>query len=758
MIANADGSIILTTEVDTSGIHTGTSTIKNDVNSASAGFRNLGKTIQDSLDSGNTRMATLANNARKATEAVEAQAQKVEELKNRYAQLQALSGLEQQRDTLGSQAVAAQKIGDIEKYAELQMEIETVTQSALIMREALGMKETDVTSQSIDTVNSKLSQQEEKLRNLSTQAEIAGKKLRNANKSAASSAKAAGNAFDKFGKRISGLVKRVFIFSVITKALRALRGVISNVLQDDEEFAKSLNDLKAALWVAFTPLINLIIPALKTFVNWLTIGITSLTKFIAALFNIPYSKLVADAKKMSSNAVKETKKAIKGQVAAFDEVTTLSSGSDDTAEAAQNLASSFESIGDFNIGKISKKLQTLMKVIGGALVAVGIILLFLGHPIIGIAAIIAGLSVFSIAATQGQETDPTKNVKTALNDLMTVVGLSLAAIGVILIFFGNLPLGISAVIAGLTIFGIAEVSGDEGEATEKIKKFIEDNSAAIVGLSIGLLVLGVILLFVGAAFPLALGLIAVGAVGLTAAITANWGHIRENITKFFRENAGIIAGMSAALLTLGILLLFVPPMIPMGIALIAAGAVGLVGTIALNWDTIVEKITGIAKKIGKVFSDLWDGIKKGFSLMLDGLVFIAKAPFNLIIDAINLLIAGLNKISFDVPDWVPGIGGKTFGFNIPKIPRLAKGGIVPYQTLAMIGEGNKKEAVLPLEQNTEWMDILAAKIASQIPSGGFSGTIEVPVNIDSREIARAVRTGENQLGNQTVFGRFANAY
>lgn len=752
MVANADGSIILTTDIDTAGIHKGTSSIKNDVNSASAGFKNLGKTIQDSLNSGNTRMASLADSARKATEAVEVQAQKVEELKNRYAQLQTLSGIEQQRGELGSQAVAAQKVGDIERYAELQMEIERVAQSAFLMREALGMKDSDITSDAINKVNAKLTEQETKLRNLSTQADIAGTKLRNANNSSSKSAIAAGKAFEKFGKRISGLAKRIFIFAVITKALRALRSVIGNILKNDEEFTKSLNELKAALWVAFTPLLNVIIPALKTFINWLTIGITTLTKFIAALFNIPYSKLVADAKKMSASATKETKKAVKGQMAAFDELNTLDSGNDDTADAAKSLASAFETVGTFDISGISKKLSALMEVIGGALVAVGVILLFLGHPMIGVAAIIAGLMVFSVGAAAIQETDPTQTPKTLLNDLMSVVGISLAAIGVILLFFGQYALGIGAIITGITLFGVAAISGEQGSITEKIKKFMQENGAAITGLSIGLLVLGIILLFTVAALPLALGLIAVGVVGLVTEIAANWGHVTENIVQFFQENAGVIMGMSIALLVLGILLLFVPAMIPMGIALIAAGAVGIVGAIAFNWNAITEKIKKVGENIAKIFKNVWDGIKTGFKTMVNGIISYA----NMWIDGLNLLLAPLRALIVGIA----GAFGKDLKFSqvkIPHIPKLAKGGIVPHQTLAMLGEGNKKEAVLPLEQNTGWMDMLADRLADRM-GGGVGGRIEVPVIIDGREVARAARQAEDRMGTQTVFGGFANAY
>ena len=67
------------------------------------------------------------------------------------------------------------------------------------------------------------------------------------------------------------------------------------------------------------------------------------------------------------------------------------------------------------------------------------------------------------------------------------------------------------------------------------------------------------------------------------------------------------------------------------------------------------------------------------------------------------------KLKVNIPDWVPGIGGGKLGFNIPLIPKLAKGGIVDKATLAMVGEAGK-EAVMPLERNTQWIDQLADKL------------------------------------------------
>jgi phage-related minor tail protein len=117
------------------------------------------------------------------------------------------------------------------------------------------------------------------------------------------------------------------------------------------------------------------------------------------------------------------------------------------------------------------------------------------------------------------------------------------------------------------------------------------------------------------------------------------------------------------------------------------------------WDSIKKKFDGIIDFIRGVFTGDWGRAWKGvvgiFKGIIDGIVAIAKAPFNAVIglvngviNALNKLIRGLNKIHFDIPDWVPGLGGKSFGINIPtigKIPYLAKGGVLSSGS-AVVGE------------------------------------------------------------------------
>ncbi len=80
------------------------------------------------------------------------------------------------------------------------------------------------------------------------------------------------------------------------------------------------------------------------------------------------------------------------------------------------------------------------------------------------------------------------------------------------------------------------------------------------------------------------------------------------------------------------------------------------------------------------------------------IVNLAKAPINGVISAINFVLEKINGISVTIPDWVPGVGGTTLGFNIPTIPQLAAGGIVTAPTILEAGEGGEPEAVLPLSK------------------------------------------------------------
>lgn len=139
------------------------------------------------------------------------------------------------------------------------------------------------------------------------------------------------------------------------------------------------------------------------------------------------------------------------------------------------------------------------------------------------------------------------------------------------------------------------------------------------------------------------------------------------------------------------------------------------------WNTVKETISKVADGITGVFQGLkssvlgiWDGIWAGI-----------KQVINFVIDGINTMVGAMNKLSFDVPDWVPGIGGKKFGFNIAKIPHLAKGGIVDRDQLVRISEGNKREAVVPMENSNAmrpFSEAVANDLATLLTGAGQQGT------------------------------------
>lgn len=121
------------------------------------------------------------------------------------------------------------------------------------------------------------------------------------------------------------------------------------------------------------------------------------------------------------------------------------------------------------------------------------------------------------------------------------------------------------------------------------------------------------------------------------------------------------------------------------------------------FDNAVEFMGGFWEDIGSGFTEWWKNIKET-----------GKELINKLIRGINSLIDGINKISFSMPDWVPGVGGKSVGFNIKKIPELASGAVIPPNApfMAMLGDqkrGTNIEAPL---------DTIKEAVAEVVGSGG----------------------------------------
>ena len=108
----------------------------------------------------------------------------------------------------------------------------------------------------------------------------------------------------------------------------------------------------------------------------------------------------------------------------------------------------------------------------------------------------------------------------------------------------------------------------------------------------------------------------------------------------------------------------------------------------------------------------------------------------------NTLIDKVNSVHISVPDWIPGVGGKDIGLNIPQVPAFASGGIVTKPTLAMVGEGNESEAIFPLSKLEEFLNNYgtndSANDSGTVFQIEYKPQIIIQGNVNKAEIKREV--------------------
>lgn len=184
----------------------------------------------------------------------------------------------------------------------------------------------------------------------------------------------------------------------------------------------------------------------------------------------------------------------------------------------------------------------------------------------------------------------------------------------------------------------------------------------------------------------------------------------------------------------------------------------VIGNIIDTVKGLITVLKGVIQFISGVLTGDWKkawlGIKTIFKGVWSSFTSIVKTPINLIIgminkmtgaieSAINGIINAINTLSWDIPEWVPGIGGETFGFNlgninIPEIPHLATGAVIPPNSefLAVLGDqkrGTNIEA--PLDTIKQAVaEVLAAK------GGGMSGSLTIPIYLNTRRGLRLLST------------------
>lgn len=208
-------------------------------------------------------------------------------------------------------------------------------------------------------------------------------------------------------------------------------------------------------------------------------------------------------------------------------------------------------------------------------------------------------------------------------------GIALLAVGALFVFTGvNIPLGIA-----MMVIGAAAVYSAVSTNWDAIKELLQGSLGRIIaGLSAGLLVIGLILVLTKISLPVGLALMAIGAANLVTVAVANWDAIKDTVMAVLLTIAKVL---SAAMLVIGAILLFSTTNIPLGLALIAAGVVGLVQTGVVDWETLqtiiahtVATIAGIlsvaALVIGAILTFSGANLPLGIALMMVGAYGIAK--------------------------------------------------------------------------------------------------------------------------------------
>lgn len=275
---------------------------------------------------------------------------------------------------------------------------------------------------------------------------------------------------------------------------------------------------------------------------------------------------------------------------------------------------------------LATALQSLMTVIGGFFLAIGAMMAFTGADIplgIGMMAVGAATLVSARAIDWKALNSPLEMAITAIE---AIVAVAFLAIGALLAFTGtNIPLGIGLLAIGALTMGAAIVAPKWNSMTDEVRNVI----GLIEGIvSVAFLAVGAALAFSGTNIPLGLALLGIGALVMGSQVIPNWESLSSSVQKVISIIAGVVG---AGLLAVGAILAFSATNIPLGLGLMAVGALALGSAAALNWNTVVNAV----KKTVSVIT----GILSGALIVLGTVLLLSGAGVGL---GLAVLAAGLS--------------------------------------------------------------------------------------------------------------------
>lgn len=174
----------------------------------------------------------------------------------------------------------------------------------------------------------------------------------------------------------------------------------------------------------------------------------------------------------------------------------------------------------------------------------------------------------------------------------------------------------------------------------------------------------------------------------------------------------------------------------------------VIAVIMAIWNGLVDGISGAINWVVGIFKSAWDGVNNFFKGFINGLIGMFEGFINFFIDGINLIIGALGKLNIKIPDWVPLVGGQTWGIKLDKIarfklPRLAEGGVVSPSvggSLVNVAEAGRPERIEPLDENgmSKRDKVLMDAFAQGNGGGGVNITVNPSAGMDEVELSNLV--------------------
>lgn len=604
------------------------------------------------------------------------------------------------RDTLFNQAnnMGAQLDQAKAKLAQMKGG-EFFTSDAIKQQEAAVAsmeKEWNAMNDKLDKQNAAIREGETELDRMKAKAGELGKQLGNTGKNAGKIQEGldkASQGMESFTKRVKMLAKRALVFTVIARALAALRDWLADVVAVNGEARDAIAQLKGALLTLAQPLVQVIIPAFTALVKVLATVVSFIANIVSALFGTTAKESANAAKSLNDqkNAYKGVGGAAKSaskQLASFDEINKLSG---EGSGGSGIILPDFSTAANFAfLDKIADKLKKIGQDIA--------------NIFRDVKAFIENIFSGDWGAALDNIADFVNHARELLADLLDFVGYIFGEIidtiiekcGLAGTPVGDMLTGIKGIVQGTLGLISGILTGD----LEKMKQSVIQMLTGVKTFVFG----------IWDWFKL----------GLTSLL--DW--LDEKTNGRFHEIIELAKTYVSNVID--------------GVKQIFGGFIDfLTGVFTADWEKA------------------WEGIKEIFRGIWNTIVGGLEAAVNLIIKGINWLIDQLNKIHFEIPDWVPGIGGKSFGINIShvnelKIPRLAQGAVIPPNREFMAVLGDQKQGT-----NIEApADLIRQIVREEINNFGggeditikFTGDLAQLARVLSPEITRQQRNRQRALG------------